>query len=118
MLMRAVWQNHVVFPQVRLADIIQTPHNDSEGDQAYIKTLPYHVDFVVCHRVRYRVCLVVELDSPYHASAKQMERDLFKTQVLEEAGIPLVRFRVEEKLTTDIIERRLKPFLKTEAMVR
>ena len=111
-LSRAIDRNkYVVFAQVRLADLIRTPFDGPEYSQAYLKTLPYHVDFVVCQLPQYKVCLAVELDSPHHSNAKQMERDLFKTQVLEEAKIPLLRFRVEEELTPTVIQNRMQPYL-------
>jgi hypothetical protein len=40
-----------------------------------------------------------------------MERDIFKSHVLEEAGIPLIRFRVEESLTTETIQNRIRSYI-------
>jgi hypothetical protein len=111
-LSRAIDRNkYVVFAQVRLADLVRTPFDGPEYSQAYLKTLPYHVDFVVCQLPQYKVCLAIELDGPHHSTAKQMERDIFKSHVLEEAGIPLIRFRVEENLTTETIQNRIRSYI-------
>ncbi len=104
-------EKYAVFPQVRLADLVRTPQGNPEYDQAYLKTLPYQVDFVICNCPEYKVCLAIELDSPHHATVKQMERDLFKSKVLEQAGIPLLRFRVEENFTLVDIQNRIQPYL-------
>lgn len=108
---------YAVFPQVRLADLVRTPFKGPEYDQAYIKTLPYHVDFVICRKPEYKICLAIELDGPHHSTAKQMERDIFKSHVLEEAGIPLIRFRVEENLTAETIQNRIHPYVSGKEQV-
>jgi hypothetical protein len=102
---------YAVFSQVRLADLVRTPFKGSGYDKVYLKTLPYHVDFVICRKPEYKIYLAIELDGPHHSTAKQIERDIFKSRVLEEAGIPLIRFRVEENLTTETIQNRIRSYI-------
>jgi very-short-patch-repair endonuclease len=108
---------YAVFSQVRLADLVRTPFKGSGYDKVYLKTLPYHVDFVICRKPEYKICLAIELDGPHHSTAKQMERDIFKSHVLEEAGIPLIRFRVEENLTTETIQNRIRSYVSRKEQV-
>lgn len=102
-------QPYAVFSHVRLADVINTVDYNPKLF-GYIS--PYHLDFVVCRLPDYQVLFTIELDSPNHNDSRQMSRDLYKTQVLENAELPLLRFRVEEKdLTPEEIFARCSPFL-------
>lgn len=100
-----------IFPQVRLADIVRTNPSNSYDKEMYIKTLPYQLDFVICYGSTCQIRLAIELDSPYHHNIQQQERDLFKSKVLADAQIPLLRLRVEEKLTHEALISKLRQYL-------
>ncbi len=105
---------YYAFSQVRLADLVKTTTYNREA--IYLKTLPYHVDFVVCKLPEYKIVCAIELDSPSHDSVKQMERDLFKAKVLDNAGLLLLKYRVEDKtLTPEKTRQGLRPYLEMSA---
>jgi len=101
---------YTIFAQVRLADLVKTPFQGDFYKKMYLKTLPYHVDFVICHGTEYIICLAIEFDGPHHFTGKQAERDSFKSRVLQDAQIPLIRFRAEEDLTPMKIKSKLEPY--------
>lgn len=53
------------------------------------------VDYLVCLKSDLRVVAAVELDDPSHDREEAESRDLKKSKSLSEAGISLVRWRVE-----------------------
>lgn len=103
--------SYSVFPQARLADIVRTDSNNQYDKKMYVKTLPYQLDFVICYGDTYQIKLAIELDSPYHHNIQQQERDLFKSKVLADAQIPLLRLRVEENLTHKVLTNKLRQYL-------
>lgn len=100
-----------IFAQVRLADLIKTDPKFPYNRKMYMKTLPYQIDFLICKGDMYEIILAIELDSPHHHNVTQQKRDLFKSQVLDDAKIPLLRFRVEENLTPVMLKARLENYL-------
>ena len=55
-----------------------------------------HVDFVLCNG-QFAPYLVVELDGSSHHRRRQRERDATKDEVLQAAGLEVLRLRVGER---------------------
>ena len=51
----------------------------------------YHIDFVLCEPTTTRPLLAIELDDRSHRSARSIERDRFKDEVLATGGVPVYR---------------------------
>ena len=66
----------------------------SVEEQCFVDTGLSHVDFLIFNRVSKQPLLAVEVDGfQYHKnSTKQAERDKLKNHILEEYGLPLLRF--------------------------
>lgn len=77
------------FAKPRLSDVIQ-----KSGAYLSQREFDYftrsHCDFVVTDDA-YRPLMVVEYDGPFHADAKQQERDRIKNGLLKQAGLGLLR---------------------------
>lgn len=94
-LCREIRPGHVVFPKVRLWDLIEITATGSEAASARGRISQKHVDFVLCdeHYVPY---LAIELDGKSHDRPTQQRSDVVKEAALHAAGLPLLRFRVGE----------------------
>jgi hypothetical protein len=87
---RAVAPNLVVFPKVRLADVVKV-RKGTEGWQSHHNRISAkHIDFVVCTCDTLSPALVVELDDSSHERADRQERDALVDSVLASAGLPVL----------------------------
>lgn len=90
-----------VFPQVPLAAFIRIDRK--RAGRSYFwnsyrwqnRISQQRVDYLVCRKGTSSVVAAVELDDPSHESEDARRRDLKKDQSLREAGVRLVRWRVE-----------------------
>ena len=102
--------NVVVFPKVRLADIIE-PRSDTENWQiAFNKIKAKHIDFLLCESKVCRPKLAIELDDTTHKTAKRMARDIFVDEALEGAHIPILHVYGAENLKEKIEEQLAASF--------
>lgn len=84
--------NLVIFPKVRLLDILE-PRREAEN----FKTLLYkiqakHIDFLVCDK-DLRIKGIIELDDNSHDQKERQERDNFVDEILKSVGYTVVRTR-------------------------
>lgn len=104
-LTKAVGGDYEVTCQVRLANLIKISNNFFSWND-FFKIGAKCVDFVLFDRKTGNTLLVIELDDSSHRRLDRIKRDRFVNQVLEEAGVPLLRITAsgwyEEK---DIKER-------------
>src|SRR3989304_7891484 len=90
-LQRAVGEELIVFPKVRLADLVWLPKGTA-GRQALLnRVLSKHVDFVICARSSLTPVVAVELDDASHSRESRRERDEVVKAVLDAAGLPILR---------------------------
>lgn len=82
----------VIFPKVRLADIIKIKGSNYPKHELY-KIAYKHVDFLICNKNTLDTICVVELDDYTHASAEAKEHDEFIMSALYSAGINVIRIK-------------------------
>ena len=87
----------VIFPKVRLADLIEVDNKLTLDRAAFYKISSKHVDYVICEKNTLDVICVVELDDFYHEREDRKQHDLFVMQALYTAGIQTVRIKVPIK---------------------
>lgn len=87
---RAVAPNLVVFPKVRLADVVKVRKGNEAWQSHYNRISAKHVDFLVCNCDTLSPALVVELDDSSHERADRQERDAFVDNALASAGLPIL----------------------------
>ena len=87
----------VIFPKVRLADLIQVDNKITTSKNPFYKIASKHVDYVICRNDTLEIVCVVELDDYTHDTKEARERDLFIMQALYTAGIDVIRIKVPIK---------------------
>jgi len=80
----------VVFPKVRLADIIEPKRHGSTWQANFNKICSKHVDFLLCDTDEYRPQLIIELDDWSHKRTDRQERDEFVDRAMKQAKIPIL----------------------------
>lgn len=93
----------VICPKVRLGDIFFVAR-PNENFKYINKISMRHVDFLLCHPQSLQPLLGIELDDGSHKKPKAKEKDEFKNQVFQEAGLPLLR--IPARKTYDPCELR------------
>lgn len=98
-----------ILPQIPLSAIIKIDrkragkHYDEHAFRWRARISQQRLDFLVCTAGDMRIITAVELDDPSHDKAEAQARDRKKDQSLAEAGIPILRWRVENLPTPEEI---------------
>lgn len=102
--------NYLLFSKVRLEDLLWIPKSVPQKERFSLRNRikSRHVDFLVCDRDKISPLLAIELDDSSHGSNKGMERDDFINQALEDAQLPLLRFRVQRSYNLAVISEEIK----------
>lgn len=98
-LLAAVRDRYEVFSKVRLADVIKCPRDHQKQRSYWGKIKGYHLDFILVDPDTTRPLLAVELDDRSHTGrggARQRERDRFKDDCLQAAGVPILRVQARQ----------------------
>lgn len=74
-----------------------------------------HFDFLVCDKGSYKPLLAIELDDSSHDKYDHRERDEFKEQVCNEAGLKLWRLRVQQTYPKGYIGERVRNTIREKA---
>jgi hypothetical protein len=96
--------NHLVFPNCSLQSIMSYDRMKAlvdENDFGYY--LRANVDIVVVSTTTYLPMLAIEVDSPWHDTERQQERDDRKDRLFSTAGILFMRLRPLGRPTPDVI---------------
>lgn len=114
-LLEAVKGDYLVFPKVRLADVVylaNEPHNRKYHNN---QILCKHLDFVLCDRLQYRPALAVELDDSSHVRYSRQESDRFKEATLKAVGLPFLRLDVQPFYDVATLRTEIDRLLQGEA---
>lgn len=105
MLTEAVGTHANVFPQVRLSALLFRTQGIERRywHAALARINQKSVDYVLCNKVTGEILLVIELDDPTHDTSIRQKRDAEVNEMLEEAGVPFLRFRDVRSLTVESI---------------
>lgn len=83
-----------VFPKVRLPDLLFVPRGVDDWRTYQNRIQQKHLDFVLCESRMIRPVLAVELDDSSHRRSDRAERDNLVDEILEGAGLPILRVAV------------------------
>jgi len=104
--------NHLVFPNCSLQSIMSYDRMkelvESEDFGYYLRA---SVDVVVVSSTTYLPLLAIEVDSPWHDTEKQLERDDRKDRLFAVAGIPFLRLRPFGRPTPAVIRGEVSAHL-------
>jgi Protein of unknown function (DUF2726) len=106
-------RNVIVFPKVRVADILET---SSGGLAGFNRISQKHVDYLLVSLPDFQPILAIELDGKSHRSEKQQARDAVKDQAFKSANLPLVRVPVSRDLSDVMLLSMLEPHLKADSV--
>lgn len=81
-----------VFTQVHLPTILEHKIKGQTWKAAFSHINGKSVDFVICDKKYIKPLLAIELDDKSHEREDRIERDSEVERMLQEAGMPLVRF--------------------------
>ncbi len=94
----------LVFPKVRLVDILFVQKGVEKWQSHHNRISNRHTDFLLCNPQTLRPSLAVELDDGSHNRSDRKERDAFVDQAFKAAGLPLLH--VPAKNTYDAQQLR------------
>lgn len=83
---------YYVFTQVHLPTILDHKIIKQNWKGAFSHINGKSVDFIICNKAYIKPLLAIELDDKSHEREDRIERDSEVERMLEEAGMPLLRF--------------------------
>lgn len=99
--------NYHIFPNMRLADIVDAINGHSFYKRRN-KILPKHIDFVICDSF-FKPIVAIELNGNSHSRLDRIEKDEEKRKILEEAQLPLVIVRAGDNFNQAVL--KIKSYL-------
>jgi hypothetical protein len=90
-----------LFVKVRLADLVALPRTVDNRQAHLSRIASKHIDFVLCERRTVAPVLAVELDDSSHQAGPRRQRDALVNDVLQAAGLPLLRVPVKRSYVPD-----------------
>lgn len=106
-LCQALENRYLIFTKVRLLDLLWLPQNLPNRQTHMNRVQAKHVDFVLCHPQTVAPALVIELDDASHRLPERQERDIFLNEVLQAAGIPLLRVPVRKSFSAPALRGQI-----------
>lgn len=97
---------YFVFPQIHLSSLVKNETKGRYYKLAFQRINRRSVDFVLCDKQTGNIEYAIELDDWSHDSESRRYRDEMVERLLQEAKIPLVRFRnVKNMNDVEIIDK-------------
>lgn len=97
-LLQVVDGKYFIFPQVHLSSLATNTTTGNYQKAGFQRSNRRSVDYVLADPSTLQAVYAVELDDSTHDTAKGRAVDAIKTDILAQAGIPLVRFRNIENI--------------------
>lgn len=99
---------YFVFPQVHLSSLASNITPGKYHKAGFQRINRRSVDYVLVDMQTLRAAYAIELDDKTHDTQKGRAVDSLKTEILQQIGLPLVRFRDVQSMTDDDIVRELE----------
>jgi len=108
---------HALFAKVRLADIVTVKKGFDAGIQQghFNRITSKHADFVICDEHDLVPRIVLELDDSSHQRRSASKRDNQKDEILEGAGLQILRIRAQRTYNTGDLQQRLLAALASDS---
>ena len=81
----------VVFPKVRLADLVRVPKGYKYFNLFFSRIKAKQIDFVLCDQQTFEIKCLVELDDKTHELPERKSRDKFVNKVVKKSGHEFIR---------------------------
>lgn len=95
-----------IFAKVRLADLVRVKGQNRMSGFGMIKSK--HIDFIISDLKTSKVLLAIELDDNSHNKKSTQKSDNIKNNVLEEAGIPLLRVKAKKTYNLQELQNQIE----------
>lgn len=106
--LRQILDNRVlIFPKVRLADIVAIPRMYKYNKTYWYKIQAKHIDFLICDINYLSPLMAIELDGSSHNSERAEKNDVFKNEVLEDVDMPFLRVDCLPHYDLDVLKKEI-----------
>lgn len=106
--LRAIPQDTILFPQVRLAGLVHTTERQQQRRKYdFYRIQAKTVDFVLCDLSSTAPRLVIELDDSSHDRPDRQQRDAFVDDVLASVGLPILHVRWSHRYDTQALAQAI-----------
>jgi hypothetical protein len=118
LLEQAAGQEFRIVCRVRLSDLVMPPKGVQKKHASTLKSkaATRHVDFVLCDKRDMQPVLAIDLVHKQGGDGYKVQKDLFVSNALDNANIPLARIKVKSGYALDdikeCIETKLIPYRK------
>lgn len=99
--------NLYICPKVRLADIVIV-NNNKNFAKYFNKIKSKHIDFILCDKKTMSIIKAIELDDKSHLKSNRLDRDMFINKLLNDVGIPILRYKASYSYDIEEIKNKLK----------
>ncbi|MDD4391064.1 MAG: DUF2726 domain-containing protein [Eubacteriales bacterium] len=79
----------LIFPKVRVLDIIEPIHGQKQYKTLLNKVQSKHVDFLMCDK-KLSIKCIIEIDDKSHERTDRKERDEFLNEIFESVGYKVI----------------------------
>ena len=83
----------LIFPKVRLADIIKPDERQKRWQAAFNKIKSKHVDFILCDKTTLDIKYIIELDDKSHERPDRKERDDFVDAIMAQCKLKIIHIK-------------------------
>ncbi|MCK5128407.1 MAG: DUF2726 domain-containing protein [Clostridiales bacterium] len=98
-------KDHIIFTKVSLKDIFYIgPGTEGNYMKHFSRISQKHVDFLICSKDTCKPIFAIELDDISHNSKKVREKDEFKNNTFETAGLLLIRIKAKKEYTKKYLD--------------
>ena len=104
----ATKDDFLIFPKVRLIDILNVKTNGKAALTYKNKVNQKHIDFLLCDPESLEVKIAVELDGRGHNEMRQRNKDGLKNDVLKKIGLPLLRIQAKKSYAPSELQTEIK----------
>ena len=104
-LREAIGGDYIVMMKVRAAALLACPPDRWDQDGRRVSQKEF--DFVLVRTGTSRVVTAIELDDRSHNQRDRRQRDRFLDEACKQAGLPLIRFKVQRRYDPEEIRNRV-----------
>jgi hypothetical protein len=105
-LSQALNPQFLIMGKVRIADLLGVEGikpSSSRWWKAFGRISSKHVDYVICNPRSGEILCAIELDDRSHQRKERRKRDHFVNRACEQAGLPLLRVKVQARYSRDAL---------------
>jgi hypothetical protein len=107
LVLKELSSEYAIFSKVRLGDVVWLANEPTDKKYHSNQIQCKHIDFILCDKMTLEPVLALELDDSSHAHYDRQASDEVKNRVCEQAGLPLMRVKVQYTYPVQAIEEEI-----------